>query len=144
MQDNLEEQLKNYEAIRKTHIANAIPPALIFNPIPRGMKFETLKKPFKKSIAPTLKLPQNLEELAFASIGQLGELVRTRKISSEQLTQMYLGRLKKYGPKLECVVTLTESLAIAQAKRADREIANGKYRCPLHGIPFGAKDLLAT
>jgi Asp-tRNA(Asn)/Glu-tRNA(Gln) amidotransferase A subunit family amidase len=91
-----------------------------------------------------LAAPANLDALAFASVGELAELIRTRKITSTQLTKMYLERLKKYGPKLECVVSLTEELALKQAQRADQEIAAGKYRGPLHGIPYGAKDLLAT
>ncbi|MGH7457039.1 MAG: amidase, partial [bacterium] len=77
-------------------------------------------------------------------VGDLAELIRTRRVTSTQLTQMYLDRLKKYGPKLECVVTLTEERALEQARRADEEIAAGKYRGPLHGIPYGAKDLLAA
>ena len=89
-------------------------------------------------------MPDKIEDLAFYSVRQLAELIRTKKITSVQLTRMYIDRLKKYGPKLECVVTLTESLAIAQAERADAEIAAGKYRGLLHGIPYGAKDLLAT
>jgi Asp-tRNA(Asn)/Glu-tRNA(Gln) amidotransferase A subunit family amidase len=89
-------------------------------------------------------LPSNPDDLAFYSVGQLAELIRTRKLSSEKLTRLYLDRLKRYGPRLECVITLTEELALEQARRADAEIAAGKYRGPLHGIPYGAKDLLAT
>jgi Asp-tRNA(Asn)/Glu-tRNA(Gln) amidotransferase A subunit family amidase len=89
-------------------------------------------------------MPANLDDLAFYSIGQLGALIKSKQITSEKLTRFYLERLKKYGPKLECVVTLTESLALEQACRADKEIAAGKYRGPLHGIPYGAKDLLAV
>src|SRR4029078_3898682 len=74
----------------------------------------------------------------------LAELIRTRRISSTELTKMYLARLKKYGTKLFCVVTLTEDLALKQAAAADAEIKRGKYRGPLHGIPWGAKDLFAT
>jgi Asp-tRNA(Asn)/Glu-tRNA(Gln) amidotransferase A subunit family amidase len=87
--------------------------------------------------------PADLEDLAFASVSQLSDLIRTRTVSSVELTTMYLNRLKKFGPTLHCVVTLTESLAVAQAQRADAEIARGRYRGPLHGIPYGAKDLLA-
>ncbi len=144
MQDNLDEQYKSYVGIREVPIPNSVPPALQFNPIPVGMKFETVRKPFRQSRIVVPKIPANLDDLAFLSVGQLGELIRTRKITSAQLTTMYLNRLKKYGPKLECVVTLTDSLAMVQARRADAEIAKGKYRGPLHGIPFGAKDLLAT
>ncbi len=86
----------------------------------------------------------SLEEVAFFTATQLAELVRTRQVSSVDLTRMYLGRLKRYGPKLLCVVTLTEELALKQAAEADREIKAGKYRGPLHGIPCGVKDLFAT
>jgi len=87
---------------------------------------------------------EDLDDLAFASVRELAELVRTKKVSSIALTEMYLGRLKKYDPTLKFVVTLTEERARAQAKKADEEIAAGKYRGPLHGLPWGAKDLLAT
>src|SRR5262249_11669637 len=75
---------------------------------------------------------------------ELSHLIRTRKITSSALTRMYIERLKKFGPRLNCVVTLTEDLALAHAEKADKEIANGHYRSPLHGIPWGAKDLFAT
>ena len=88
--------------------------------------------------------PANIEDLAFAPVTTLAPLLRAGKVTSTELTQMYLARLKKYGPRLHCVITLTEELALAQAKRADAEIAAGRYRGPLHGIPYGAKDLLAT
>src|SRR5204862_1276739 len=88
--------------------------------------------------------PKNLEDLAFASVRELGELVRTKKVSSLALTEMYLGRSKKYDPALKFAVTLTEERALARAKQADAEIAAGKCRGPLHGLPWGAKDLLAT
>jgi Asp-tRNA(Asn)/Glu-tRNA(Gln) amidotransferase A subunit family amidase len=126
------------------NIDNSVPPALAFNPIPVGMKFETKRQPPVWSAAAKLAVPQNLEELAFASVGELAELIRARRLTSTALTQMYLQRLKKYDPKLLCVVTITEELALKQAKRADEEIAAGKYRGPLHGIPYGAKDLLAA
>jgi Asp-tRNA(Asn)/Glu-tRNA(Gln) amidotransferase A subunit family amidase len=91
-----------------------------------------------------VRLPANRDDLAFYSVGQLGALIKTRQITSEELTRFYLERLKRYGPKLECVVTLTEDLALQQARRADAELKAGKYRGPLHGIPYGAKDLLAV
>lgn len=144
MLDGLNEQLKDYEAIRKIRIDNSVPPALLFNPIPVGMKLETKRLPFKTSPPGKVAMPSNIEDLAFYSVGQLAELIRTRKVTSEQLTRMYLKRLKEYGPKLECVITLTEDRALERAKRADREIAAGRYRGPLHGIPYGAKDLLAV
>jgi len=88
--------------------------------------------------------PSDIEDLAFAPVTELAQLIRSGQITSTELTRMYLARLKKYGPRLECVVTLTEDLALAQAVRADEEIATGHYRGPLHGIPYGAKDLLAV
>jgi len=144
MLDNLFDQLKNYENLRKVSLPNNIPPAILFNPIPAGFQLEKAKKPFKMSPPGKVVMPKNLEDLAFYSVRQLAQLIRTRKVTSEQLTRMYLDRLKRYGPKLECVITLTEDLALKQAKRADAEIAKGKYRGPLHGIPYGAKDLLAA
>jgi Asp-tRNA(Asn)/Glu-tRNA(Gln) amidotransferase A subunit family amidase len=112
-----------------------------------GTKYETEKWPMKMSAAPktwSRSVPKNLDDLAFASVRELAELVRTKKVSSIALTEMYLGRLKKNDPALKFVVTLTEERARAQAKKADEEIAAGKYRGPLHGLPWGAKDLLST
>jgi Asp-tRNA(Asn)/Glu-tRNA(Gln) amidotransferase A subunit family amidase len=143
MLDDLHENLKSYEKLRGLTINNNVPPAIAFNPVPVGMKFETTRKPPVWSRPAKLNVPANLDDLAFASVGELAELIRTKKITSVQLTKMYLYRLKKYGPKLECVITLTEELALQQAQRADAEIAAGNYRGPLHGIPYGAKDLLA-
>src|SRR2546430_1072070 len=147
MLDNLNEQVKGYEEIYKLHIPNSVEPALIFDPVLPGMKFETERKPMRISKAHSAGAsgaPKNLEGLAFASVRELGELVRTKKVSSRALTEMYLGRLKKYDSALKFAVTLTEVRALAQAKQADAEIAAGKYRGPLHGLPWGAKDLLAT
>jgi Asp-tRNA(Asn)/Glu-tRNA(Gln) amidotransferase A subunit family amidase len=144
MLDGLKDQLGNYESLRKVSLANSVPPAILFNPIPVGMRFETKRKPMKTTSPGKVVVPANLEELAFYSVGQLGYLIKTKRISSVQLTRMYLERLKKYGPKLECVITFTEELATKEARRADAELAAGKYRGPLHGIPYGAKDLLAT
>lgn len=140
----LKNQLDDFEAMRKFPLSNSVPPAMQFNPIPVGMKLDTKRRKFRLTPVRKVKLPENMDDLAFFSVRELGELIRTRQITSEKLTRFYLDRLKKYGPKLECVVTLTEELAMAQAKRADAEIAAGHYRGPLHGIPYGAKDLLAT
>jgi len=108
------------------------------------MKLETARKKFRMSPTGDVKLPANRDELAFYSVEQLGALLKSHQLTSEELTRFYLNRLKKYDPKLLCVTTLMEDLALEQARRADREIAAGKYRGPLHGIPYGAKDLLAT
>jgi Asp-tRNA(Asn)/Glu-tRNA(Gln) amidotransferase A subunit family amidase len=144
MLPGLKEQLDNYEAMRRFPLSNAVPPALQFNPLPVGFKIETQRRKFRASPLPKTKLPGDLEKLAFLSVSELAVLIKSRQITSEKLTHFYLERLKKFGPKLECVVTITETLALEQACRADREIAAGKYRGPLHGIPYGAKDLLAV
>ncbi len=147
MLESLNDQAKGYEEIYKLHIPNSVDPALIFDPVLPGMKFGTERKPMRISTPASPaspSAPKNLEDLAFASARQLAELVRTKKVSSLALTEMYLGRLRKYDPTLKFVVTLTEERALAQARKADAEIAAGKYRGPLHGLPWGAKDLLAT
>src|SRR5713101_695431 len=147
MLDNLNEHAKGFEEIFALHIPNSAEPALLFDPVLPGMKLDTKKKPIRMSAAPAVAkagVPKNLEDLAFASVRYLAELVRTKKVSSVALTEMYIARLKKYDPALKCVVTLTEERALAQAKGADLAIAAGKYRGPLHGLPWGAKDLLAA
>jgi Asp-tRNA(Asn)/Glu-tRNA(Gln) amidotransferase A subunit family amidase len=147
MLDTLNQRVKGYEAIYALHIPNSVEPCLVFDPVVPGMKFETERRPSrisKPSILAAPGTPKNLEEVAFASVRELAELVRTKKVSSMALTEMYLERLKRYDPKLKFVVTLTEERARARAKEADREIAAGKYRGPLHGLPWGAKDLLAA
>ncbi|HEX2869275.1 MAG TPA: amidase [Ignavibacteriales bacterium] len=143
MLSGLDDQLKSYGEMRKVELNNSVPPAILFNPIPVGMKLPTKQLPFKMSSYNNVKMPKNIEDLAYYSIGELAYLIKTRQVTSEALTKMYIDRLKKYGPKLECVITLTEDLALEQARRADKEIAQGRYRGPLHGIPYGAKDLLA-
>ena len=88
--------------------------------------------------------PDDDEKLAYLTVAQLGKLIKSKQVSSLELTKLYLARLKKYNEILNCVVTLTEDLAIRQAKQADAEIAAGRYRGPLHGIPWGAKDLISV
>ncbi len=144
MQDALNDQLGNYENIRKIHLDNSIPPAILFNPIPLGFKFDQKQKPLKFGDYSYVKMPAKINDMAFYSIGELAQLIRTKKVTSVQLTKMYIERLKKYGTELHCVVTLTEERAMRHAKIADDEIAKGKYRGMLHGIPFGVKDLFTT
>lgn len=144
MLPGLKSQLNDYEALQRFPLSNSVLPAMQFNPLPVGFKFETQPRKFRASPMPKVRLPANLDDLAFWSVAELAALVKSRQISSEKLTQFYLDRLKRFGPRLECVVTLTEDLALEHARRADREIAAGKYRGPLHGIPYGAKDLLAV
>jgi Asp-tRNA(Asn)/Glu-tRNA(Gln) amidotransferase A subunit family amidase len=137
------QNLTGYEALRKIDVPLDTEPATAFHPALPGKRFDWKQVKFKltKQEIPKYNSP---EEVAFFTATQLAELVRTRQISSLDLTRMYLARLKRYGPKLLCVVTLTEELALKQAAEADREIKAGKYRGPLHGVPCGVKDLFAT
>jgi Asp-tRNA(Asn)/Glu-tRNA(Gln) amidotransferase A subunit family amidase len=146
MLERVNQNLAHYEKLRSISLDNSVPPALYFNPIPPGDSRQRPgeKKPFSLSPISPPALPVNPEELAFAPVTHLAHWLKTRQITSLALTELYLARLKQYGPVLECVVTLTEELALAQARRADVEIASGHYCSPLHGIPWGAKDLLAT
>ena len=144
MLNNIKKNLSSYEELRKVPLKNHISPALLFNPVLPGMDQKKERKPLKISKASDVQIPSNFEDLAFYPVTALAQLIKSRKVTSTQLTQLYLNRLKKYGPHLECVVTLTEELALKQARRADNEIATGKDRGPLHGIPWGAKDLLST
>ena len=174
MLEDLRETAGSYAELRKAVLPNSVPPALRFDPTVPGADLPSpssaslsnhekldcgeegptqISVPsanggaLKSGPAPSRKAAErsaNLEDLAFAPVTTLAALIRSGKVTSTELTKMYLARLKKYGPRLECVITLTEELALAQAKRADEEIAAGHYRGPLHGIPYGAKDLLAT
>jgi Asp-tRNA(Asn)/Glu-tRNA(Gln) amidotransferase A subunit family amidase len=144
MMENLEENATAYDHLHALTILNSVPPAMSFNPIPVGFEFEKTRKPFKGSKQEKARRPSNLDDAAFWSISRLAGLIRTRQVTSVELTEMYLARLKKYGPKLQCVITLTEERAMEEARQADREIRAGKYRGPLHGIPYGVKDLLST
>jgi Asp-tRNA(Asn)/Glu-tRNA(Gln) amidotransferase A subunit family amidase len=135
--------LDAYEAVRKIDIPLDTEPAIAFHPMRAKKDLYGARNKFRFG---KVELPQfkTVDDLAFATVPQLAELIRTRKISSTELTKMYLARLKAYGSKLLCIVTLTEDLALKQAAAADAEIKRGKYRGPLHGIPWGAKDLFAT
>jgi len=132
-----------YDSLRTIQFSNDIPLPLYFNPLINGQEIPKGREKYLFQEFPT-KRPDNIEDCAFYTIGQLAHLIRTRQISSLELTEMYLSRLERFGPQLECVVTVTKELAIEQAKRADEAIKNGKYLGPLHGIPYGAKDLLAV
>ncbi|HVE80306.1 MAG TPA: amidase [Gemmatimonadaceae bacterium] len=144
MVDGLKRQAEQIAELHKTTLPNAVPPAVAFSPLLPGLRVETRerKRVWGRPTPPAI--PADLEGLAFATIGELAELVRRRRVTSLQLTQMYLARLKRLDPRLLAVVTLTEERALERARAADAEIARGKYRGPLHGIPWGAKDLLAV
>jgi Asp-tRNA(Asn)/Glu-tRNA(Gln) amidotransferase A subunit family amidase len=158
MIDGLKDQRDGYDAIRALNLPNSVPPAYVFHPLPpaRAVSNTTQMIPRRMQppaenhhdetapATPAAEAPANIEDLAFATIGELAALLRARKITSLALTQMYIDRLKRYDSKLHFVITLTEERALAQARIADAEIAAGKYRGPLHGVPWGAKDLLAV
>ena len=133
----------NLRAIRGVD-TGATEPATHFDPRLPGMKVPSGKSSLRISRGPLPAWDGKPESLAFATVVELSRLLKARKITSLALTRKYLERLKRIGPRLNCVVTLTEERALEQAARADREIAAGKYRGPLHGVPWGAKDLLAT
>jgi len=143
MLDGLNEQRSGYAAIRKLQLPNNVPPAYVFDPLPPGATVDTTKREPVYSTA-VATMPANLEDLAFATIPELADLVRRKKVSSVDLTQMYIGRLRKYDSQLHFAITITEERALTKAREADSEIAVGKYRGPLHGLPWGAKDLLAV
>jgi Asp-tRNA(Asn)/Glu-tRNA(Gln) amidotransferase A subunit family amidase len=146
MIDGLVDVNGSEKAIRKLHLPNSVSPSFVFHPLPAGAKLPPdpgMTPPFPIP-PPSTKTPAQIEDVAFASIPELGALLRFRKITSVDLTKMYLARLKHYDPKLHFVITLTEERALKQAAQADAEIAAGKYRGQLHGIPWGAKDLLAV
>lgn len=143
----LENHAKGYEQIYQLHMPNSVAPAFNFDPVLASTRFETEKRPLRMSAAPATArrgVPKNIEDVCFASARELGELVRTKKISSVALTEMYLDRIKRCDPTLHFVITRTEERARAQAKEADRDLAAGRYRGPLHGLAWGAKDLLAV
>jgi len=142
MLDGLTKQRDSVMAIRSLKLQNSVAPAFVFDPVLPGMRLETERRPMRMSAAPDVSRPATVgvsDALAFASVRELAELVKTRKVTSLELTKMYLARLKKYDPKLHFVITLTEERALKKAVDADAEIAAGKYRGPLHGIPWEPK-----
>lgn len=146
MLPGVDENIERYEQARKVNLENSVMPAWHFDPrmpSPRD-KGASTRRPAHVLPAVVPPRPQNLEEVAFWPVSQLSGLIRSRQVTSAELTDMYIARLKRFGSRLECVVTLTEELAREQAERADREIEEGIYRGALHGIPWGAKDLLST
>jgi len=145
MLDGLKQQEARIEALHKVSLPNSVSPAIVFDPRPPGKKIPPPShRPMVRSKVARRTVSGNTEDLAFLPVTELSELVRHRRVTSLELTQMYLARLKKYDPVLKCVITLTEDRAFQQAHKADAEIRRGKYRGPLHGIPWGAKDLLAV
>ncbi len=137
------EIIQAYREIRAYGLPNSTPPAIQFNPLPYGFHLPEPTPPIQWEIPEGIAIPSWEADLAYMSIPELASLIRSREISCLALTEFFLNRLKKYDPQLHCVVTLTEEYAIEQAKKMDAELAAGKDRGILHGIPFGAKDLFA-
>jgi Asp-tRNA(Asn)/Glu-tRNA(Gln) amidotransferase A subunit family amidase len=129
---------------RKVQLAATLAPATVWNPDIGGQPTGPTRDKFARSATDPGPLPASDEDIAFAPVTQLSRWIETRKLTSDRLTRIYLDRLTRFNPELRCVITLTRDTALAQAKQADAEIAAGKYRGPLHGIPYGVKDLLDT
>jgi Asp-tRNA(Asn)/Glu-tRNA(Gln) amidotransferase A subunit family amidase len=156
MIEGLVDRNGSMKAIRKLKLPNSVAPSFVFHPQPpRGRAPKSVQVLAPKTSTASAGMigwkadesavaPSGIDDLAFASVSHIASLLKARKITSFDLTRMYIARLKRYDPKLHFVITLTEDRALAQAKKADEEIAAGRYRGPLHGIPWGAKDLLAV
>jgi Asp-tRNA(Asn)/Glu-tRNA(Gln) amidotransferase A subunit family amidase len=144
LQTGLTDKLHTYQWMHSSNLPNDLPLSLWFDPLLPGMKLNQQQARIDWPIPDSFDLPANPRDLAFCSLLQLASLIRHKKISSVDLTLFYLDRLKKYGDRLHCVIELTEELAMAQARRADADLARGIYRSPLQGIPYGIKDLFAV
>jgi len=141
---DLKETQKEYKKMHQANLANSVPMSMWQTPILPGMHFDTKQNPIHWNIPNNVAMPANKNDLAFYSISQLASLIRSKKISSVELTKFFIDRIKKYGDTLHCLISLTENIAMEEARQADAEIAQGKYRGPLHGIPYGLKDLFAV
>ncbi|MCH7398803.1 amidase [Belliella sp. DSM 107340] len=144
MIQNLKNYKSGYEKMREKNIENAIAPSLIFNPLPHGFFPNQNQEKPNWGLPSEVDLPESDHDIAFLSVAELSTLIKSQKITSERLTKIYLKRIKNYGDTLQSVITLLEKEAIDQAKAMDMEIKSGKYRGPLHGIPYGVKDLFAV
>jgi Asp-tRNA(Asn)/Glu-tRNA(Gln) amidotransferase A subunit family amidase len=143
MLEGVNKNLTRYEELRSQSIPNAVPLPLHFDPRVGSERFER-EALFRPSPAPAVERPERLEDVCFWPLTHLAELVRSRQVSATELTEMYLARIERWNPVLNAVVTVTRELALEQARRADAEIAASRYRGPLHGIPWGAKDIIAA
>jgi Asp-tRNA(Asn)/Glu-tRNA(Gln) amidotransferase A subunit family amidase len=143
MVDGIKGNLEKYKEIHKINLDNSIAPSFIFSPVPVNYQLNKEQKKIDWNLPKEVKMPEKIEQLCYYSVAELSVLIKAKKLSSLELTKMYIERLKKYSPELHCVITLLEDNALKQAKKADEEIEKGIYRGPLHGIPYGVKDLLA-
>ena len=140
----LQNYQKSIQAIHQYKLENQTGMSLIFDPVPPGFQLETFQRTIDWGLPKEVKLPENRKELAFFPVYKLSVLIKSKRITSTELTMLYLERLKKYSDTLQCTTVILEVTALKQAKKADEEIARGKYRGPLHGIPYGIKDLLSV
>jgi len=144
MLSGVAENLGHYAKLRAPTLDNGVAPVLTFSPLLPGMTPRIEPPPRSRRVMESSKRPADAELLAFADIDTLSLLIRNGELSCVELTRMYIARLRKLDETLHCVIEFTEERALAQAVALDAEIARGEYRGPLHGIPWGAKDLLAT
>jgi Asp-tRNA(Asn)/Glu-tRNA(Gln) amidotransferase A subunit family amidase len=140
----LKRNRSGFDSLRKYPLENDVFPAVRFDPVPLGFEMPEQLNGNNWTIPANVEIPERYDDLAFFTIPQLASLIKYKKITSTELTRFFLARLKKYQPTLQCSISITDSLALAQAKRADEEIQNGQYRGILHGIPYGTKDLMAV
>ncbi|MFN7603587.1 MAG: amidase, partial [Bacteroidota bacterium] len=140
----LQDYQKAFQALHKVSISNTVPMSLVFNPLPTGLQYTPQQKQNDWGLPKDVVLPADRNQLAFYPVYKLAVLLRARKVTSLELTKIYLSRIKKYADTLQCAISILESNALQQAQRADDEIKRGKYRGPLHGIPYGIKDLLSV
>ena len=140
----LEGNLHLYQYLHQHDLPNDVSLSLSFDPLLPGTPYERQQRPIRWNIPGEVELPANRNDLAYFSIPELASLLKRKKISSVELTKFFLDRLKKYGPVLHCVIELTEDSALAQARRADADLAKGIYTSPLQGVPYGIKDLFAV
>jgi Asp-tRNA(Asn)/Glu-tRNA(Gln) amidotransferase A subunit family amidase len=143
MYEGVKENLAVYRLMHKQSLNNNVPMSLWQSPVLPGMRFNEKQETIKWNL-PKQQLPSSRDELAYYNILQLASLIKNKKISSVELTKFFIDRIRKYGDSLQCVISVTEEIAMQQAEQADREIAGGNYRGPLHGIPYGLKDLFSV
>lgn len=144
MYAGVRDMIRNINRMHQLPLNNSVPMSLWQSPVLPGMKFEPRQEAISWNIPGNIQLPENRNDLAFYSLLELASLIKNRKISSAELTRFFIGRIEKFDDSLMSVITITKDIAMQQAKAADAEIAKGKYRGPLHGIPYGLKDLFAV
>jgi Asp-tRNA(Asn)/Glu-tRNA(Gln) amidotransferase A subunit family amidase len=137
-------QRSNFEILRQTKLENSVAPALVFNPLPQGFFPSQDQRAFDWGLPAKVELPAKENDIAYLPVSHLAVLIKNKQLSSERLTQIYLDRIKTYSDTLQCLITILEEPALTKARAMDKELAEGKYRGPLHGIPYGIKDLLAV